>query len=99
MVETQFPSISLAFQADRRWAYPLLLSPRKGKFSRMEKERYKMKPTLVDIRWRLTAAAMFAEIYGESHPEHTEHLHRFVKDIQKISKELGESIRGKPIMD
>ena len=60
---------------------------------------FTIKPTLVDIRCQLMAAVAFAQIYAESHPQDAEHLIHFVREIQKMSKELGESVYGKPIMD
>jgi hypothetical protein len=62
-------------------------------------EEPQIKPTLVEIRCQLTAAVAFAQIYAESHPEHAAHLHHFVRDIQRLSTKLGESVYGKPITD
>lgn len=65
----------------------------------MAEEVFKLKPTLVEIRCHLTAAVAFAEIYAESHPQYAEHLHDFIGNLRKMSKELGESVYGKPIAD
>ena len=65
----------------------------------MAEEPQNIKPTLVEIRCQLMAAVAFAQIYAESHPEHADHLHHFVRDIQSISTKLGESVYGEPITD
>jgi hypothetical protein len=62
-------------------------------------DAYIRKPTLVDIRGRITAARMFAEIYAQSHPRHAKALHHFGEEITKMVKELGEAVYGKPIME
>lgn len=65
----------------------------------MPEDSYKIKPTLVDIRGRTTAAILFAELYAVSHPQHAEALHHFSREIKKIVAELGEAVYGKPIME
>ena len=59
----------------------------------------KIRPTLVDIRCRITAAVAFAEIYAESHPQHADALHHFSEEIKKSLQDLHEVIYGKPIME
>jgi hypothetical protein len=60
---------------------------------------YKLRPTLVDICCRITAAVAFAEIYAESHPQHADALHHFSKDIRQSFRDLREVVYGKPIME
>ena len=63
----------------------------------MAEESYKRRPTLVDIRSRITAAVAFAEIYAESHPQHADALHHFYEDIRKSFQDLREVVYGRPI--
>lgn len=60
-------------------------------------DSHKIKPTLVDIRCRTTAAILFAELYAGSHPQHAKALDHFMREIRKIVQELGEAVYGKPI--
>jgi hypothetical protein len=58
-----------------------------------------MKPSLVDIRCALTAALGFASLFAESRPQHAEAVNNFIRDIENISKELGDAIYGSPTAD
>ncbi len=65
----------------------------------MVEESYERRPTLVDIRSRITAAVAFAEIYAESHPQHADALRHCYEDITKSFQDLREVVYGRPIME
>lgn len=51
-----------------------------------------MKPSLVDIGCKLTAARGMAGVFGESHPEHQAALKEFVTTVNLLWKELFDSV-------
>jgi hypothetical protein len=63
----------------------------------MAGESFEIKPTLVDIRCRITAAVAFAEIYIESHPQHAAALRTFCQQLRRSVQNLGEAVYGKPM--
>jgi hypothetical protein len=65
----------------------------------MAQESYKLKPTLVDIRCRITAAMVLAEVYAESHPQHAEALRHFYEEINQSFQDLREVVYGKQKVD
>ena len=54
-----------------------------------------MKPSLVDVGCKLTAATIFAQEYILLHPEHEQALTQFMTRVNHLRKELFNSFYGK----
>lgn len=50
------------------------------------------KGSLIELRHSVTAAAAFAQLFEEMHPEHAKALEEFSERLQKSCHELGDVI-------
>ena len=54
--------------------------------------RSQVKLSLIEVRLSVTAAAGFAQLFEEAHPEHAEAVEQFCARLEKSCRELGDAI-------